>query len=402
MDPAAARALYNELTQLDEFDRSMQIPLEVPARDQLIARVVEALRDCSSHEGGRILFAPSPWHAFFLLWDRMACARRRGSAAFFRGHNTTALTSVTASIYRAGLTQHEVDQARVSVDILEYLFKRSEILRMKSDDPRLLARTVAQHYGIRTSLIDVTLDPAVAVFFALFGGGEAERSAFVFDWELCQVLELDVQLPPMSPWARRLTVQRGFFLDLETLRSLDNVWVPHEVRFPSMEGFEVRRGGACYVPWPVDEPAATKLLAWVRDAAATHRMLSAAVIEEIDARGATRVLLNHQFELMFGFAPDGALPSQDRNERLQGALRAYMLESIAQLEVYVNHLCLQRGLFSAERVRALQTTNKSLFEICADQLCRLRRSGGLRDPQYDELLRILAHECSEADAQAGA
>ena len=392
MHPDAARALYDRITSLDEFERSLQIEPNTPGRDEIIARVVEALQDCTIDDGGRLYRAPSPWHAFFVLWERHAYARRRGSAAFFRGHNVVGLPSVQASIYRKDTSAELARQARLAVEILVQMLGMSEIISSKGDDHTALARTIAQHYGIRTSLLDVTLDPSVAIFFASTGGRGDEGAVLVFDWEHCEAMQLRVVLPPVSPWSRRLTTQRGCFLDFEGIFGLDIDDVPFEVQFSRMPGFEVRRTGNVYVPWPIEEPAATDLIAWVGTMAANNTRISQEITSQIEARSETRVLLKHQFELIFGFAPDASFAAAELRERAEQAIWKYMVAGITELETYINHLCLKSGCLSAERVIYLQESNRALFDQYADQVSRLRREARLLDPQYTELLRILNRE----------
>jgi len=389
----AAKMLYEKITSLDGFDHSLQIRPNVPNRDELLNNVVDALRDCHPVDE-RLSYAPSPWHAFFLLWYRLGQARGRGGAVFFRGHNVVDLPCITASLYREDMTEELTRQARLAVQILAYMCEKSEILKMKGDDPAVLARTVAQHYGIRTSLVDVTLDPSVAIFFASTGGTGDAGAVFVFDWEHCQAIDVPIILPPVSPWARRLTIQRGFFLEFDRIRLLGVEDVPFEVRFARMPGFDVRRDGKAYVPWPVGEPEATELISWVKNIAEQNQTISPSIKATIEAHGHTRVLLNRQSELVFGFAPGASLSPAEARERMTRSLWQYMVESMLELETYVNHLCLQAGPVAAERVRYLYQSNRSVFDFFLKQLCRERKEGRFLDPAHTELLRILNHECS--------
>jgi FRG domain len=138
----------------------------------LIDAVGEALGDCVT-ENGRLVHAPSPWHGFFELWRRHADARARDGAVFFRGHNRVGLLCVAAGLYRDDISVESQRRARLAVDILAHVVERKEIISLKTDNPRTLARSIAQHYGVPTSLLDVTLDPAVAVFFATHGDVES-------------------------------------------------------------------------------------------------------------------------------------------------------------------------------------------------------------------------------------
>lgn len=386
MQPNKAKQLYERITSIQSFETDLQLEPETPDREMLIDAVGEALGDCVT-ENGRLVHAPSPWHGFFELWRRHADARARDGAVFFRGHNRVGLPCVAAGLYRGDISVESQRRARLAVDILAHMVEQKEIISLKTDNPRTLARSIAQHYGVSTSLLDVTLDPAVAVFFATYGGDESHGAAFVFDWEVCQLMDLPAVIPPVSPWSKRLTVQRGFFLDLESRQRLEIDDVPFEVRFPKLPGFDVRRANARYVPWPIEEPAVMALLRWIDSVTAVHKAISPEILAELDARGTTRALLNHQFEAMFGFSPHAPPPGPD--PRAQQAVWAHLVASFQQIDYFVNHLCVQRSGLAADRVLHLQGSNRALFDQYGKQLLALGRSGTLVGPQYDEFLAIL-------------
>jgi hypothetical protein len=386
MQPNEAKQLYERITSIQSVENDLQLKPDTPNRELLIDAVGQALRDCVT-EDGRLVHAPSPWHAFFELWRRHADARARDGAVFFRGHNRAGLPCVAAGLYRDDISVESQRRARLAVDILAHMVEQKDIIRLETDNPRTLARSIAQHYGVPTSLLDVTLDPAVAVFFATYGGADSDGAALVFDWEVCQLMDLPVVIPPVSPWSTRLTVQRGFFLDLESQHRLNIDEVPFEVRFPKMSGFDVRRANARYVPWPIEEPAVMALMRWIDSVTAVHRSISPDILAELDARGTTRALLNHQIEAMFGFSPQAPPPGPD--PRAQQAVWAHLVASIQQIEYFVNHLCVQRSGLAADRMLYLQASNRALFEQYGQQLLALRRSGRLVGPQYDEFLAIL-------------
>ena len=72
MSPDEARLLYERITTEPEFDAALQLHPDAKDRNSLIARVGDALRDCRIN--GRLTEAPSPWHAFFMLWKLHADA----------------------------------------------------------------------------------------------------------------------------------------------------------------------------------------------------------------------------------------------------------------------------------------------------------------------------------------
>ena len=135
-------------------------------------------------------------------------------------------------------------------------------------------------------------------------------------------------------------------------------------------------------------------MTWLQSTVEKNQTISAEVVADIEARDRTRVLLNHQFELIFGFRPDDAFSPAEQRERMEGTIRQYTIESIAQLETFVNHLCLTPTGFASVRLLSIYRSNISAFGLLLDSLRRARESGELLDPQYDELLAII-----EANAQ---
>lgn len=386
MQPEEAKRLYERITSIESFEVGLQLEPGTPDREMLIDGVMHALKDCV-HQDGRVCHAPSPWHAFFELWRIHAYARDHDWAVFFRGHGRVGLPHMCAGLYRDDMLEESQRRARLAVEILAHMVEQREIICLKTDEPVTLARSIAQHYGVPTGLLDVTLDPAVAVFFACYGDQNAERAAFALSWEHCQLMEIPVVIPPISPWSKRLTVQRGFFLDLELQHRLSIEDVPFEVRFPKLPGFEVRRTAAAYVPWPIEEPAVLALMSWINSKTMVHKSITPEILADIDARGPTRALLNHQFEAMFGFSPYA--PPAGPSPRAQQAVRAHLLASFEQIDYFVNYLCLQRSGLAADRLQHLRTSNGALFDQYADQLYELRRCGKLVESQYDQLLEIL-------------
>jgi FRG domain len=385
MNAGEARQLYERVTALDSFESSLQLAPDTPDREALLKGVAEALHDLVPVDG-RLSLAPSPWHAFFHLWLRHADARSRGSAAFFRGHNCAGLPRLMPALHR--LDSAATRRAGLAVDILKDLLERSEILHFKGDDRTVLARTIAQHYGVATSLLDVSLDPAVAVFFASCGNDAIDGSAFVFDWQHCEAVGLPIVIPPVSPWSRRLEVQRGFFLDFDALHGLDVQDVPFEVRFLRHPGFEVRRAGASFVPWPIDEPEVQALLSWIDGATERHDGFTPALRAELDARAHTRGFLAHQLDVVLGFSLD-APPGAPQQDRMQQVVRQQLIASVTQVDRFVNHLCLQPGGLDAARMHHLRASNRSVFDQYVKQLVEMRSAGRLDEPQYTRVLEIL-------------
>jgi len=97
-------------------------------------------------------------------------------------------------------------------------------LRQHASDSVAL-RAIAQHYGIPTTLVDVTSSVEVAIFFASHGKApDGSEHAVVYAWrskELASVARLAMRRPVIeSLW--RLAAQSGFFLDLSGADDLEN------------------------------------------------------------------------------------------------------------------------------------------------------------------------------------
>jgi hypothetical protein len=71
----------------------------------------------------------------------------------------------------------------------------------------------AQHYGLPTSLVDFTVDPLIAVYFACHGGVDGDHVA-VYWLPFNHALTKDFLVELLPPWVRRLQRQRGVFIRL--------------------------------------------------------------------------------------------------------------------------------------------------------------------------------------------
>jgi hypothetical protein len=90
----------------------------------------------------------------------------------------------------------------------------------------------AQHYGVRTNLIDFTTDAAIAVFFACSTTPTDGKTASVYVLPLEHALEkgCEVILPP--PFVERLYLQRGVFIkSAQTIQRTELGII--EIRFPA-------------------------------------------------------------------------------------------------------------------------------------------------------------------------
>jgi hypothetical protein len=180
--------------------------------------------------------APSAWEA--ACWLMEASRSPRSSAegwnpltvapecptVFFRGQRD-AEWPVTTSLQRASDPEHQIRLAQFVVSALQVLYGRhSYVLPVEAD------LAVMQHYGVPTWLLDVTVHPLVAVFFACHGAAHGQTAA-VYWINYADALRqgLTMVFPPF--WAQRLYRQHGAFLtsndsDLDLDHSLNRIVFP--------------------------------------------------------------------------------------------------------------------------------------------------------------------------------
>lgn len=93
----------------------------------------------------------------------------RTPSMLFRGENKV-YDQLTASSYRSELTVHYSLFSLLKVTEMQMLLKKHPMVSMFKEDYNmnlsLSPLGIAQHYGVRTPIIDFTGDPSIAMFFA--------------------------------------------------------------------------------------------------------------------------------------------------------------------------------------------------------------------------------------------
>jgi hypothetical protein len=203
-------------------------------------RVDSLLNELETDEEGFTL-APSPWHAVFAL-ELMQETQPSHPVSIFRGQRDNSWRFVP-SLRRPTINasrERRVALAfeRIAQEFMTWL--HSPIPRMV--DEAYLA--VAQHYGVATDLLDWTADPHVAVYFASKDGpAESGNSAAVYSlrFTVARMIGGRVFLP--HPWADRVYVQQGMFVDLN--KSAEELLWENKgvVRFIPDARFQIYRHG---------------------------------------------------------------------------------------------------------------------------------------------------------------
>ena len=265
-----ARKLYLELAEHTSmigaysFAKGTELGhLRLGERTSELAQIFEEVlsEPTAEDESGHLLFrVPSPWHAVIHLlannrgWLSGKNGLGRQMALLYRGQRDSTWP-LTPSIYREGVnfeTESRVIYAFVNLvsRFLSSQFQRatdiiSPSLMMLSDrfaapTPKAIHVGTAQHFGIRTPLLDFSLDPAVAVWFACKnskGDGSETASVFALPNRIGMFAGAAILLP--HPYIQRLYRQRGLFVEPVSSRGLRQLCV--EVRFSPDPSFEVVR-----------------------------------------------------------------------------------------------------------------------------------------------------------------
>ena len=182
--------------------------------------------------------APSPWHA--VTWLRNVAAGTLDKvpvwpappgdspvvfekALLFRGQRD-ARWEVAPSLFRqarvsatdAGGNFHGDRYSAKMNALFESLARFNLAMKWLSGDPTENAHvSTAQHYGLATYLLDLTIDPCIAGWFACDGAANGDLAAIYWiPYEPEGDLDLPIVIAP--PWVRRLHRQRGLFVNCLT------------------------------------------------------------------------------------------------------------------------------------------------------------------------------------------
>lgn len=153
----------------------------------------------------------SEWKDGWHLWDLVAYLKEvgaLGSDNFFRGQ-TDAEWGLLPGLYRRDVhifsDKLSKPQLYLAAEekMLDAFFNRAAMLLPNFSRGPLLDRIIAQHYGVPTQLLDWTLDPFIALFFAVHGGNPEKNCALFYISSLRGLNNSARDIP--LPWAGRVT-----------------------------------------------------------------------------------------------------------------------------------------------------------------------------------------------------
>ncbi len=269
-----AKRLYEDLARHTTVVGAYNFASEEDERRlRLWDRQTEIAADCkvtaepkNDHASGDhppqiLIEVPSVWHAVIHMlvnnrssWMTGEVALNRRMSLIYRGQRDCRW-QLEPSLARPGIDVEKEQAKQLAFsDLLRRLLDSESqfnwLLGLSSidtfvgkDTPDFISIAAAQHYGIRTDLLDFTTDPAVAAWFACSGSkGKGEETASLFGLPMELAAHNGVGLILPHPFVERVYNQHGVFSYYAGGASLRGVCV--EVRFPPTPDFQVLRDNA--------------------------------------------------------------------------------------------------------------------------------------------------------------
>lgn len=257
--PQEAKKLYEQLLATRDLSHGLRF-----TRDDSRLHDIEGWNWDWIHHGATLtkegieIFA-SPWHACVYLYKQMALHANNDLDASFRAKATEEIgipLPIIGWLFRGQRNpEWHIQTSMQRLEGIERIAAMSSSLRFSAllrktisecgfpfiDDQVLMA--AAQHYGIATNLLDFSIDPAVAVFFANEQPNDPNTGA-VFGMHTPKALYrfgFKLVLPP--PFVERIYIQRGVFLQDSDDQPQTFKSECHEIRFIKDPEFEVIRAG---------------------------------------------------------------------------------------------------------------------------------------------------------------
>lgn len=161
----------------------------------------------------------SEWKKGWQLWDLISHLKESGVVGptnLYRGQSnaewglTPALYRREVNIFSDQLSKAEL-YLRAEEAMLRAFFDQAALLLPNFQRTPFVDRFVAQHYGVPTQLLDWTLDPLIALFFAVSGRDAEKDCALFFIQPLSRVWSdrTDVKLP----WEGKIAALKPPVLD---------------------------------------------------------------------------------------------------------------------------------------------------------------------------------------------
>lgn len=182
----------------------------------------------------------SEWKDGWQLWDLVAHLTKVGAVRsnnLFRGQ-TDSDWRLLPGLYRREVNIFSDSASKEELYLLAEqrmlaaFFDRAAMLLPSFPRGPLMDRIIAQHYGVPTQLLDWTIDPFIALFFAVHGGNPEKDCALFYLSPLKQLNSgaRDIELP----WREKITLVLPPVID-DRIRAQKSAFTLHE--FGGAEGF---------------------------------------------------------------------------------------------------------------------------------------------------------------------
>lgn len=275
----AAKDLYKEICSIAGLKLGPFLLLDESKRrkaDDLRSLIPNIFSEIE-HVGERLVRAPSPWHAALMMMATIEYSTTHNEEPIEEKGKIAILTSQQRPLFRGqgDATWHLI--AKKDRPYIDKVFENRAVesicallarLFRSADLPTPPAQAyvaIAQHYGLATHLLDFTCDPLVAVYFAAHGNkARHDQEAVVFLLPLIDALNHGAKIILPPPFAKRLYIQKGVFVEAPEQTAISIRDLCWEIRFPLDSSFEVIRENGHVNLLPAD-PWLEKAVQWARN-----------------------------------------------------------------------------------------------------------------------------------------
>lgn len=260
------------------------------------AERIEPLLDEVFQDESGIVYAPSPWHAAFYL-ECVEDPNERAKPRIYRGQGDCSWEMIPS------LKRPNVDLARTQIarrafrTLAQALSENVGSMEVPLD---VADEATAQHYNIPTTLLDFSVDPHVAIYFACQTQITSEKqfaAAYAYEFDRAATLGAKAFFP--HPLADRIYRQYGLFIDMSYCTRDYMRDMCHEVRFPPdrrFRPFRNRRPASLLRRSGVFSPLASMAKRWAKksdvelDVATARELVNQRFrdLRKIDESGALR------------------------------------------------------------------------------------------------------------------
>jgi len=302
---------------------------------------------------GLTFYVPSAYHAALVLRtiqqkaiygspevyeqksENVVLASSKTGPILFRGHSSTKYELIP-TLLRKGVNKklHEVAQKYFCKFMCEFF---SALLEVSLDYD--IFASAAQHYEIKTKLLDFTADPDVAVYFASKEKKVPKnQNARVYILPIRSAIDkkLRIFLPP--PLFERIYIQRGVFLEIHSKVNDSDLF---RIEFPADSEFEIyRMGKLCNVE--LSSEWIEKIIEWTFE---TARKIGEFRKEELK-----KAWMEVQLPENLNFSPEMELAKW---VDFYSEMRYWLAATIDEKNEY----------FAQDLINVINENNSSLFEL---------------------------------------